>query len=158
MSTAVVLRIFDATPGVGCKDWRCQLSNWLSRHAVCRGCEEWMTVEKRPLEGNKGLGRWSVICADAVRRVNVSGGVQTLQFLNLDGLLKQRLSTACRCNSSTTRTAERSPKYPGTHNAVQLVEPHLTRHWLNRLRCTAYFLSLPLDASCNAKMINVSER
>ena len=57
----------------------------LSRHAVCRGCEEWMTLEMGPLEGNKGLGRYPVISSDAVRRVNV-GGVQTLQFLNLDGL------------------------------------------------------------------------
>ena len=82
---------------------------------------------KRPLEGNKGLGRRTVTSSDAVRRVNV-GGVQTIQFLNLDGLLQQRLSTACRCNSSTTRTAERSPKYPVTRNAVQLVEPQLTKH------------------------------
>ena len=93
---------------------------------------------KRPLEGNKGLRRWTVISSDAVRRVNV-GGVQTLQFLNLDGLLPQRLSTACRCNSSTTRTAERSSKHPVTQNAVWLVEPQLTKHWLNRL-CT--YLSL----------------
>ena len=54
-----LLRIFDDTPAVGCKDWRCQLLNWLSRHAVYRGCEEWITLEKRPLEGNKGLGRLS---------------------------------------------------------------------------------------------------
>ena len=129
-----LLRIFDDTPAVGCKDWRCQLLNWLSRHAVCRRCEEWMTLEKRPLEGNKGLWRWIVISSDAAWRVNV-GGVQTLQFLNLDGLLHQRLSTTCRRNSSTTRTAENSPKYPVTHNAVKLVEPQLTQHWLNRL-CT----------------------
>jgi len=46
------------------------------------------------------------------------GGVQTLQFLNLDGLLQQRLATAFRCNSSTTRTAEGYCKYPVTHYAV----------------------------------------
>ena len=58
-----------------------------------------------------------MISSDVVRRVNV-GGVQTLQFLNLDGLLQQHLSTACRFNSSTTRAAERSPKYPVAHNEV----------------------------------------
>ena len=82
-----------------------------------RRYEEWMTLEKRPLEGNKGLGRRTVISSDAVRRMNV-GCVQTLQFLNLDGLLRQRLSTAGRCNLLTTRTAERSPECPVTHIAV----------------------------------------
>ena len=44
------------------------------------------------------------------------------------------------CNSSTTRTAEGSSKYPVTHYAVYLFEPQLTKHWVNML-WTAYFLT-----------------
>ena len=69
-------------------------------------------------------------------------GVQSLQLLNSDCLWRQRLSTTYRCDSTTTTTAEGFSKYPVTHNAVQLFEPQLTMHWLNRL-CTVYFLTVP---------------
>ena len=39
-------------------------------------------------------------------------GLQTLQFLNPDCLLQQRLFTKYRCKSSTTRTAEGSSNIP----------------------------------------------
>ena len=101
-----------------------------------------MELQKGPLEGNKGFGRWTAISSDAVRRVHV-GGVQTSQSLNLDGLSQQRLSTACRCNSSTTTTAERSPKYPVTHVAVIWVEPQLTKHWFYRPCTYCRFVNTP---------------
>ena len=52
----VLLRTFDDTPAVGCKDWRWQSLNRPSRHAVRRGCEELMTLEKDRLSGDNSLG------------------------------------------------------------------------------------------------------
>lgn len=92
---------------------------------------------------------------DGAWRRNV-GGVQTLQFLSLAGLLQQRLSSACRWNSSTTRDAERSSECRITHNAVYSVEPQLSMRWLSRL-CTAYYLTLPLNGNRNINLKRMSQ-
>ena len=51
------------------------------------------------------------------------GGFANTPVPQFDGLLQQRLSTACRYKSSTTKTARESSRYSVTHNAVGLVEP-----------------------------------
>ena len=78
-------------------------------------------------------------CRSADAGVRSEGGVCTnTPVPQFSGLLQQRLSTACRYNSSTTRTrrynsstirtAEGSCKYPVTQNAVGLVDLQLTKH------------------------------
>lgn len=63
--------------------------------------------------------------------VNSERGVYANTLVpQLDGLLQRRLSTVCRYNSSTIRTAQRSSKCPVTHNAVRIVELLSTAHFL----------------------------
>ena len=51
---------------------------------------------------------------------------------NFDDFLQQLQSTACSYNSSTSRTAPGSSRYPVTYNMVGLVEPQLAKHSFDR--------------------------